>query len=149
MVHLPTGLVELLETYRALDRADLIEELIGAAGRFREVPEAVARRPFPEAARVPACESEAFVFSESLPDGSLKFYFAVENPQGLSAKAMAVMLDETLSGTSLTEVAGLTGEFVVDLFGRELSMGKNLGLQGMVGLVAKSARQALAKRENG
>jgi cysteine desulfuration protein SufE len=65
----------------------------------------------------------------------------VENPQGISAKAMAVILDETLSGAPPEQVAEVSPEIVYQVFGRELSMGKSMGLMSMVGMVS-----ALAKR---
>ena len=126
------------------DRADRIQMLIDTARRFRDVPPEVARRPFSEDHRVPACESEAFFWAVPQDDGTLKFHFAVENPQGISAKAMAVILDETLSGRPLDEVAAVRQDVVYDVFGRELSMGKSMGLMSMVAMVATSAKKALA-----
>jgi cysteine desulfuration protein SufE len=115
--------------------------LIDMADRFRPVPENIATRPYPEECRTPNCESEAFVFSEPLDDGTLKFHFAVENPQGISAMAMAVILDETLSGRPVDEVARTPSDVIYDFFGRELSMGKSMGLMGMVHMVQKAAER--------
>jgi cysteine desulfuration protein SufE len=129
------------------DRGERIQLLIDTAGRFQEVPPRLARRPFAEEHRVPACESEAYVFSEERPDGSLDYHFAVENPQGISAKAMAVILGEALSGAPPEQVAEVPQDVVYQVFGRELSMGKSMGLMGMVGMVSALAkRQAEAKR---
>jgi cysteine desulfuration protein SufE len=133
------GALDLIE-----DRGERIQMLIDIAGRFKEVPPQIARRPFPKEAQVPACESEAYVFTEERPDGTLDFHFAVENPQGISAKAMAVLLDDTLSGAPPAEVAQVPQDIVYRVFGRELSMGKSMGLMSMVGMVA-----ALAKRKAG
>ena len=88
--------------------------LISVADRFQDVPERIATRPFPEEHKVPACESQAYVWAEPLGDGTLKFHFAVENPQGISAKAMAVILDEALSGEPPEEVARVSGEVVYE-----------------------------------
>ena len=144
--HYPPKLAELVELLGLIDdRNDRIDLLIGIADRFREVPETVATRPFAESARVPACESEAFLWAVPRDDGTLQFHFAVENPQGISAKAMAVLLDEGLSGAPLETVATIPGDLVYDVFGRELSMGKSMGLMGMVGMVAQSARRALGR----
>ncbi|MBW8874988.1 MAG: SufE family protein [Acidobacteria bacterium] len=123
------------------DRTERIQLLIDIAGRFEEVPPRLAQRPFPEEAQVPACESEAYVFPEPRPDGTLDFHFAVENPQGISAKAMAVILDDTLSGAPLEQVAEVPTDIVYKVFGRELSMGKSMGLMGMVGMVANLAKK--------
>jgi cysteine desulfuration protein SufE len=138
----PEKLTQTLEMLDSIaDRNERIQLLIDIAGRFREVPPQVARRPFPEEHRVPACESEAFVFTSERPDGTLDFHFAVENPQGISAKAMAAILDQTLSGAPPEQVAEVPGDIVYRVFGRELSMGKSMGLMGMVGMVANMAKQ--------
>lgn len=143
----PEKLRETVELLGLLpERGDRIQLLIDFADRFREVPESVARRPFGDDHKVPACESEAYVWAEERPDGTLKFHFAVENPQGISAKSLAVILDEALSGAPLEEVARVPREVVYDLFGRELSMGKSMGLMGMVTWVQASAKKRLAER---
>jgi len=145
MPEYPPKLAELVDLLSLVGgRGERIQVLIDTAERFREVPERVARRPFPEDHKVPACESEAYVWAEPLADGTLKFHFAVENPQGISARAMAVILDETLSGQPPEEVARVSGEVIYDVFGRELSMGKSMGLMGMVAMVARSAKAARA-----
>ena len=124
MPEIPEKLANTLDALSLVpDRAERIQLLIDTADRFKEVPPQVATRPFPEENRVPACESEAFVWGERRPDGRLDFHFAVENPQGISAKAMAVILGDTLSGAPLDEVAEVPGDIVYRIFGRELSMG--------------------------
>lgn len=141
----PEKLTELVELLGMVpDRSERIQMLIDTAGRFREVPPEVARRPFSEDHRVPACESEAFVWAVPRDDGTLKYHFAVENPQGISARAMAVILDETLSGQPLDQVAAVRQDVVYDVFGRELSMGKSMGLMGMVAMVVTQAKKARA-----
>ncbi len=143
---LPPRLAETVELLALLPgRDDRIQALIDVAERFRDVPERVARRPFPAAAKVPACESEAYVFAEARPDGALDYHFAVENPQGISAKCLAVILGETLSGVPPEEVARVPGDLIYDLFGRELSMGKSMGLAGMVHMVTAAARLSLSR----
>ena len=136
-------LAELVEMLSGLGRSERIEALIGLAESYREVPERLASRPFPERNKVPACESQAYVFAEPRPDGSLDFHFAVENPQGVSAKALAAILSRTLSGESLRAVSGVPAEVVERLFGRELSLGKSLGLTGMLLAVQREARSRL------
>jgi cysteine desulfuration protein SufE len=142
----PPRLAELVETLALLDRGELIDALIGLADRFAEVPAEIARRPFPENRKVPACESEAYVFPAPRPDGGLDLHFAVENPQGLSAKAMAVILKENLEGEDPASYADLSSELPLEIFGRELSMGKNMGLMAMVAMVAHAARQQTVAR---
>lgn len=147
MAAVPGKLTELLETLDLVsDRNDRIDLLIGIADRFRPVPERIATRPYSEEHKVPACESEAYVWAEKQADGTPKFHFAVENPQGISAKAMAVVLDDTLSGEPPREVAAVTGDVVYKIFGNELSMGKSMGLMGMVAMVQASARKVAEGR---
>lgn len=141
----PERLDRFLESIALLeDRNQRIDFLIDLADRFRPVPESIAVRPYPEERRVPACESEAYVFETENPDGTLDYHFAVENPQGVSAKALAVILGKTLSGAPLDHVAGIDPDLVLTVFGSELSMGKALGLSGMVAMVRAAARRRLA-----
>jgi cysteine desulfuration protein SufE len=140
---LPDRLERLLATLEALDRGDRIEILVDVARRFRRVPERIAVRPYPKEHLVPGCESEAYVWAEPRPDGTLTYHFAVENPQGISAMALAAILGGSLSGVSLDEVVAVPADVVYRIFGRELSMGKSLGLMGMVNMVRTAARQQL------
>jgi cysteine desulfuration protein SufE len=140
---LPERLETWLATMESLDRPDRIQMLIDVAGRFPSVPPRIAQRPYPAERRVPGCESEAYVWAEPKPDGTLTYYFAVENPQGISAMALAAILGNTLSGVPLEKVAAIPADVVFRIFGRELSMGKSLGLMGMVNMVRAAARQQL------
>lgn len=143
---LPTKLAEVIADFQFVDRSMRAEMLIEYADRFVEVPADVAVRPFPEANRAPRCESDAYVFPVDRPDGTLHFYFAVENPQGLSAKAWAVVLEETCSEVPLEQVVQVPQDTLFELFGRDLSMGKGQGLIGMIELVQHAARQRLMAR---
>ncbi|MBV8199119.1 MAG: SufE family protein [Acidobacteria bacterium] len=144
MPQLPVKLEETLELLDLVpDRAERIQLLIDIADRFEEVPPRLARRPFSDDHLVPACESQAYVWGEERRDGTLDFHFAVENPQGISAKSLAVILDEGLSGEPLEQVAAVPQDLVYRVFGRELSMGKSMGLMGMVAMVAAMAKQRL------
>src|ERR1700761_7436400 len=135
MPDLPPKLEETLEMLDLVpDRTERIQLLIDLADRFAEVPPRLARRPFAAEHLVPACESQAYVWSEARPDGTLDFHFAVENPQGVSAKSLAVILDQGLSGAPLEQVAKGPQDIVYRVFGRELSMGKSMGLMSMVGM---------------
>jgi cysteine desulfuration protein SufE len=145
MPEMPEKLEETLEMLDLVpDRAERIQVLIDIADRFEEVPPRIARRPFSPDNLVPACESQAYVWGEQRPDGTLDFHFAVENPQGISAKSLAVILDEGLSGAPLEQVAAVPQDLIYRVFGRELSMGKSMGLMGMVSMVAVMAKQRLA-----
>lgn len=109
------------------DRDERMEFLIDLASRFKEVPKEIAERPFPKENKVPACESDVYVW---LKNG--KLYFAVENPQGISAKALAVILDENFSHTN--QIKEIPESLVDTIFGSTISMGKGEGLRGMVRL---------------
>ena len=144
MADYPEKLAEILADFSFItDPAERADYLIEFADRFQEVPETIAARPFPKDHCVPACESEAYVWVERQPDRTLKLHFAVENPQGLSAKAMAVILDETLSGLPPEQVAGISPEIVFTIFGKNISMGRGQGLTSMVAMVQDLARKYL------
>jgi cysteine desulfuration protein SufE len=142
----PAPLASVVSEFEHLDRGLRAEMLIEYADQFTEVPAEVATRPYPELKRAPRCESEAYVFATDNPDGTLKLWFAVENPQGLSAKAWASILDETLSGQPLDQVARVPQETIFKIFGRDISMGKGQGLIGMLDLVHHEARKRLEAR---
>jgi len=146
MAEIPAALKEVLEDFEWIqDRTERTEYLIELADRFNEakVPEHIATQPYPEDHRVPQCESEAFVWAEENEDGTLKFWYDVLNPQGLSAKAMGVVLTETLSGKPLEEVAEINSDIVFTLFGKNISMGKGQGLMGIVTMTQLEAKKRL------
>jgi len=145
MADYPEKLQDLLDTLALLpDRGDRIQMLIDLAERFEEVPESLASRPFPEEHRVSGCESEAFVWAEPRGDGTFRYRFAVENPQGISAKSLAVILDQTLSGLPPEEIAKVPSDLIYEVFGSELSMGKSMGLMGMICKVQSETKKAVA-----
>jgi cysteine desulfuration protein SufE len=146
MTHYPEKLTEIIDDFSTItDRSERAEYLIEIADRFpsARVPSDIATKPYPEDHRVPACESEAFVWALDNPDGTLKYYFDVLNPQGLSAMAMSVILDETCSGQPLEKVAAVQSDIVFNLFGKEISMGKGQGLMGIVNMVQHEAKKRL------
>jgi len=143
---IPPKLAEMVDLFDSVtDRAERVEVLISLSERFERVPESIASKPYPEEHRVPGCESEAYVWALPSDGGTLKYYFAVENPQGISAMATAVILDETCSGASPDQVAAIPRDIIYRFFGRELSMGKSMGLMGIIDLVKKFAREALSR----
>ncbi len=118
------------------ERQERIDYLIAVASEFvnpssEEVPRTAENR-------VPGCESEAYIASEPAAVGR-KFRIAVDNPQGISAMAMAVILDQSLSGESPSVVQQVPEDIVYKVFGNELSMGKTMGLLGMVRMVKTEA----------
>lgn len=150
MTTYPKKLQDILDDFASItDRNERAEYLIEIADRFNDgakVPAAVATQPYDEARKVPACESDAYVWSVAQPDGTLKFYFDVLNPQGLSAKAMSVILDETLSGQPTEAVAQVSSDIVFTIFGSEISMGKGAGLMGIVSMVQNEAKLRAKKQ---
>ena len=127
------------------DPADRTALLLDYADRFESVPASVATRPFDTSHLVPQCESEAYVWAMKRPDGTLKLHFAVENPSGVSAKALAAILDRTLSGLPAAEIAEVSSDIVEQIFRQNISMGKGLGLMSMVQAVRALGKSASAR----
>ena len=142
MATIPPKLAELLEEFDTItDRYERYEILTEYADEFEVVPRAIAAPPYPKEHQVPHCESQVYLWVQENGDHTLKFYFAVENPQGLSAKAMATILDQTCSGVPAWMVANIPDDLPQRLFGRELSMGRTLGLTSLVAMVKSAARR--------
>ena len=138
----PERLQALLDVFAGVtDTHERTQLLIDFARRFKDVPPEVATRPFGDDHLVKHCESEAYAWAVPNADGTLKLHFAVENPSGVSAKALAAILDKALSGLTPAEIATVDPEIVEKLFRQNISMGKGMGLMSMVLTV-----QALAKR---
>lgn len=129
----------LLDELREMDRELKFDLLIEYAERFKDVPPQIAKRPFPEDHKAPACESEAYAWVVFDSKGKSELYFAVENPQGISAKALAVILQENLNGSTKAEIQSLSEDIIYDIFGRSISMGKGQGLMGVVRIVKQLA----------
>ena len=134
---------EVLETFDLFaDRVDRVNLLLSYSDQFKEVPPEVAARPFPESHHVPQCESDAYVWAIEQPDGTLKLHFAVENPSGVSARALATILDRSLSGLPPEDVAQVSCDIVERIFRQNISMGKGMGLMSMVEAVRLLAKRA-------
>jgi cysteine desulfuration protein SufE len=138
----PQKLQQLIDMFQMFDPADRTSMLLSYADQFREVPSSVATRPFPESHHIPQCESDAYVWARKQPDGTMQFYFAVENPSGVSAKALAAILDKTLSGLPPSEIATVNCDIVEQIFRQNISMGKGMGLMAMVNAVQTLAKAA-------
>jgi len=144
MSQYPPVIAEVVEELASItDRFERAEMLMEIADRFDEVkvPAGIATRPYDEAHRVPACESEAFVWAQPQTDGTLHYYFDVLNPQGLSAMAMSVILGEALNDQPAETALNISSELVFDLFGKEISMGKGAGLMGILNMVQSYAKR--------
>lgn len=141
---IPPRLAEAIDALdMADDRAARIQMLIEIARRYREVPPTIATRPFDEHHHVKGCESDAYVWAAPRGDGTLDLHFAVDNPQGVTARALVVLLGDALSGRPAEDAAALDAEIVHEIFGRELSIGKTMGLMGIVSMVQSFAREAV------
>ena len=138
-------LQQLTDMFQTFDPADRTDLLLGYADQFKEVPASLATRPFPKSHQIPQCESDAYAWAQRHPDGTLKLYFAVENPSGISAKALAAILDKTLSGLPASEIASVSTDIVEKIFRQNISMGKGLGLMSMVQAVQALAKAASAQ----
>ena len=138
----PERLREVLEMF-AESPNDRNAMLIEYSDQFRGAPEYIAKRPYPAENRVPHCESDSYVFVEPLEGGKrLKFHFAVENPFGVSARALSAILDTTINGLTAEEIASMPIEDIVPtLFGRNISMGKGQGLLGIAAVVKAMAQR--------
>ncbi len=148
MAEYPEKLAQMVEDFSEItDRTERAEMLIEIADRFNEVkvPPEIATKPYAEDNHVKFCESDAYVWAVDQPDGSLKYYFDVLNPQGLSAKAMSVILNDALEGETPEEVLKVPHEVVQQIFGREISMGKGQGLMGIIMQMQHEARKRLQK----
>ena len=141
----PAKLQAVIDTFAMFDPADRTNMLLSYADKFVEVPPEVATRPFAKSHQIPQCESDAYAWAMKQPDGTLKLWFAVENPSGVSAKALAAILDRTLSGLTPEEIAHVDASIVEGLFRQNISMGKGMGLMSMVEAVRSLAKAAAAK----
>ena len=140
---LPAKLQQVLDTFDMFpDQSDRTNMLLSYADQFKEVPPQVATRPFSKSHQVPQCESDAYVWAMKQPDGSLELHFAVENPSGVSAKALAAILDRSLSGLPPEQIAQIDTSIVERIFRQNISMGKGLGLMSMVEAVRTLAKRA-------
>ena len=138
-----SSLQEILDTFDLFpDPSDRTSMLLDYADKFREVPPTVATRPFAKSHQVPQCESDAYVWAVRRPDGTLDLHFAVENPSGVSARALAAILQRSLSGLPPDQIARVDPSIVERIFRQNISMGKGMGLMSMVEAVRALARRA-------
>jgi len=141
----PQALHDLLETMSWLSPQERYQVLIDYADAFEPVPPDIAQPPYPDENLVPHCESRAYVWTLEEPDQHrLRCYFAVENPQGLTARAMARILQEICAQAPAWQVAHLPDDLPQQLFGQRLSMGRTLGLNAMVARVKAAAQRHVA-----
>jgi cysteine desulfuration protein SufE len=133
----PSKLDDLLDLFSMYSDKERIDLLVDFAEKFKEVPPEIAKKPFPEENKVPFCESGAYVWKIKQPDNTIKLFFAVDNPQGVSAKALSSILEQTVSGREEEVIKNIPDDLVYKIFGQSLSMGKNMGLAGIVQMVKR------------
>jgi cysteine desulfuration protein SufE len=140
---LPAKLQAVLDTFAMFpDQADRTNMLLSYANKYRDVSPEIAAKPYGRDHLVPHCESEAYVWAVPQNDGTLRLAFAVENPSGVSAKALAAILEQTLSGLRPEQIEQVTPDIVEQIFRQNISMGKGMGLMSMVHAVRVLARRA-------
>jgi sulfur transfer protein SufE len=142
----PEKLREVLEIFRD-NPTERNPMLVEYSDQFQGVPERVATRPYPQSHQVPHCESDSYVFVEPIgpergADTALQFYFAVENPFGVSARSLSAILDQTINGMPARDIATMPiDELVPTLFGKNISMGKGQGLLSIASVVKVLAQR--------
>jgi cysteine desulfuration protein SufE len=146
MAEIPPKLQDILSDFETVSASDRPLYLLDYSDRFESVPARLATKPYPEENHVKECESDAYVFYEPREDGTLDYYFAVNNPQGVSARAFSKILQETLSGQPAEVINAVPGTIISDLFGRGISMGKGMGMQGILNMVKFFANQHAKQR---
>jgi cysteine desulfuration protein SufE len=121
--------------------------LVEYSDQFQGVPERIATRPYPASHQVPHCESDSYVFVEAAgtecgADTPLQFFYAVENPFGVSARSLCAILEQTINGLTAREIASMPiDNLVPTLFGKNISMGKGQGLLSIASVVKVLAQR--------
>ena len=77
---MPEKLQKVIDMFQMFDPADRTDMLLSYADQFKDVPPEIAKRPFEKSHQIPQCESDAYAWAQKLDDGTMKLYFAVENP---------------------------------------------------------------------
>ncbi len=114
------------------DQQSRINYLIDLAAKFKPVPENIAKRPFDRNHLVKHCDSQVYVWVEKSENGKYNPYFAVENPNGIASKALAAILQLTLTGKTAKDYLEVKTSLVDKVFGEQLSTGKHLGLTEII-----------------
>jgi cysteine desulfuration protein SufE len=147
MSDMPKVLQDAIEDIEMAGDSDRPLYLIDYSDRFESVPPEIASKPYPEFNHVKDCESDAYVFPEERPDGTLTFHFAVNNPQGVSARAFSKILKDAIDGQPADVINAIPEDIVTRLFGKGISMGKGIGLRGILNMVKYFANEH-AKNQN-
>ena len=107
---IPPKLQETLDDLDLLsDRQERIDYLISLAQEFTNPgPDELPRSA---ETRVPGCESEVYI----VPGPKI----AVDNPQGVSAMALATILESSVAGAAPNQVGEIPEEIVYKIFGND------------------------------
>ncbi len=142
----PLVVRELLALFPGLSPQERYQVLIEYADAFEPVPPEVATRPYPAERLVPHCESQVYAWVDEAPgQHRVQCHFAVENPQGLAARAMARVLQLACAHAPAWQVASIPDDLPQRLFGARLSMGRTLGLNALVARVTAAAQRHVAQ----
>jgi len=137
----PQKLKDIVDVLSSLPEHDRIEMLLDFASKYKAVPEEIASPPYPEDNKAQMCESNAFVWSTLDSSNKINFHFAVENPQGLSARAFVVILQRNLNGESPQLIQNIPNEIITKIFSESLSIRKNIGLTNILQKVQQEAKK--------
>ena len=135
MPDMPQALEDAIADIEMAGDSDRPLFLIDYSDRFEAVPPEIATRPYPESNHVLECESDAYVFPVPREDGTLTFHFDVLNPQGVSARAFSKLLKDSVDGQPAEVINAIPDDVVTRLFGKGISMGKGVGLRGILNMV--------------
>jgi cysteine desulfuration protein SufE len=126
----PQPIQEFVENLSFIDdRAERIQVLIELSRSYKPAKQ---EKPYPAENRVPGCESEVYTWVTLSSENNLNLEIAVDNPQGISAMSLAALIASGLQNQSPTLANQLDEDIVYALFGKELSMGKSMGLTNLV-----------------
>ncbi|MFA3781780.1 SufE family protein [Melioribacteraceae bacterium 4301-Me] len=143
-IMIPKKLQELISFLNSLpDQQDRISTLIEYSEKYKPVPKEIATEPYNLENKVEYCESGAYVWTVKKDDNKFNFYFYVENPQGVSAKALCGIFSECLNGEPAENIFDVENDIIFKIFGQSLSMGKNLGLIGILQMIKSQVKNLL------
>jgi sulfur transfer protein SufE len=140
---LPSELQDILALVEGTqDYEEKCDLLIEFAGSFKPCDPNKYTYPYDKNHQVPGCESEVYLWVNKNAEGAFSFDVIVENPQGISAKALAQILIEGLRSANADAIQAIPEDTVYRIFGTSLSMGKGQGLMGMIRLLKHLVKQA-------
>lgn len=144
--HYDRSFERIVDSFRSInDEAERMMMLIEFASCYVDPPPTIAHRPYPEECKLSTNYAKIYFWAVPRPDERLEFYFAVEDKEGVSAKAFAVMLSRTLSGADLPKVAAVPSEVVDIIFGNGIEPEKRSALLAMLEAVRSAAQDMLGE----